>query len=312
MAQEIFPLESTVWYDDRYRLAMSAALGSHGRSGILPALASDIGFRSFVTGQELLPYCDSSGMQVKVKSGMALLDGMVFMSTAEETLEVSDAHASMSRIDAVVIDVDYAIYDFSIKIVEGPSQTTLSEDDLPELTNNSTHVQLLLGYIYVPSGAATLSATNCADMRNYTAQKKVLRLNIGTGRDAIEAEDTPPMFSNKNNKYFAYAAELIGTTASSITMTLHGGSSITFTGNEISTDAPIILDSESYKLMTRDPFNYLVNASGTILSWRDNRLLDMDFIGANIDTAETLSVEEGELYLNIFVYDMLAQGGGVI
>jgi hypothetical protein len=123
----------------------------------------------------LQPYADSTGMQVKVRSGQAMVRGHMYMSDATVTLAIG-ASTSNPRIDAIVLTLDPTANSIVLAIVAG---TAAASPVAPTLTQTDTAVyQLLLGTVYVAASSSTVSAGNITDVRSF------LGANVGVWTSA--------------------------------------------------------------------------------------------------------------------------------
>ena len=114
---------------------------------------------------DLKPFGDSSGMQVKVYAGQALVRGIYYSSTATETLAVAAAHATLGRIDSVVLELDPSANSILLKVLTGtPASTPVAVT----LTQTDAGVwQQLLSTVSVAAAATTVSAGNVTDSRSF-------------------------------------------------------------------------------------------------------------------------------------------------
>ena len=114
---------------------------------------------------ELEVFADSTGMQVKVKSGQAMVRGHYYQNTAEVTLTVTAADLSNPRIDTVLIELDPSANTIVLKVVAGtpgasPTPTALVQTD-------SGVYQFKLAEVLVATGAITIIAGAVTDGRTY-------------------------------------------------------------------------------------------------------------------------------------------------
>lgn len=132
---------------------------------------------------ELQVYADSTGMQVKVKSGAANVQGIYFDSDAEEVLSIATANASNPRIDRIILRLDLSADSIDLAVLQG---TPAASPVGPSLTQNGTRWEISLGYIYVNAGTATIAAGNVYDERAFvepsrrTEQLEVSFVSAGT------------------------------------------------------------------------------------------------------------------------------------
>jgi hypothetical protein len=104
-------------------------------------------------------YADSSGMQVKVKSGECWIRGHWGQNTAETILPVSANATGSTRIDRGVLRVDFNANVVELDVVAGTTSA-------PTLTQNTSAWEISLGQISVANGAVTIAAGNVTDERS--------------------------------------------------------------------------------------------------------------------------------------------------
>lgn len=134
---------------------------------------------------ELSVYADSTGMQCKVKSGNAWIQGFYFQSDAEVVMPISAANATNPRIDRVALQVDWTNNNISIIILQG---TPASSPTPPALTQNTSLWQISLAQVYVGANVSTIAAGNITDERSFTQNANI----VASG-------------SNSNGNYIRYA-----------------------------------------------------------------------------------------------------------
>ena len=115
------------------------------------------------TLDELEPYADSTGMNVKVKAGQAMIRGHYYQSTAVETLTIATAPATNPRIDNVVLELDPSANHIQLVVVAG---TPASSPVAPTLTQTDGGIyQIKIAEITVGAGVTTIAAENVTDAR---------------------------------------------------------------------------------------------------------------------------------------------------
>lgn len=115
---------------------------------------------------EMLVYADSSGMQVKVKTGGGWIQGHYYSNDTEEILAIQAAHASLPRIDRVVLYVDWVNNLCNTGVITG---TPAAVPAAPALAQNTNIWQISLAQIYVAAAVATLAAGTVTDERPFAA-----------------------------------------------------------------------------------------------------------------------------------------------
>lgn len=115
-------------------------------------------------GFELETYADSSGMNVKVKTGQALVRGHYYDSTALETLTISAASSTNPRIDRVVLRLDPTANSIALAVLTG---TPAASPTAPALTQTDAGVyEISLAQVLVPAAAVSIIAGNVTDERS--------------------------------------------------------------------------------------------------------------------------------------------------
>jgi hypothetical protein len=111
----------------------------------------------------------SSTMNVSVSPGIGWItdsagNGIVWWSSAAQTLAIDPAHSTLNRIDRVI--VEWYVSDYStkpeIRILKG---TNASTPTAPALTNNNLYRQLSLARVSVPAGTTEITAALITDER---------------------------------------------------------------------------------------------------------------------------------------------------
>ena len=110
-------------------------------------------------------FADSSGMQVKVKSGVAWMEGFFFKSDAQETLAIAASNPTNPRIDRVVVRLDRINNNVNLAVLTG---TPAGAPVVPALTQTSTTWEISLARVAVAAGATTIAAGNVTDERAYS------------------------------------------------------------------------------------------------------------------------------------------------
>lgn len=114
------------------------------------------------TLNKLEPFGDSSGMQIKVKSGQAMVEGFFFESDAEEIVTIPAADAVNPRYDIVVLRLDRTANTIDFAVVAGtPAATPV----FPALTRTALTYEHPIARVTVAALAATINAGDVSDMR---------------------------------------------------------------------------------------------------------------------------------------------------
>lgn len=113
---------------------------------------------------DLQVYADSTGMQVKVKSGAGWIKGHYYENDLEEILAITAANATLARWDLVVLEVDWTKADNQMiaRVITG---TPAASPALPALTQNTSVWQIPLAKVVVGAAVSTIIAGNVSDLR---------------------------------------------------------------------------------------------------------------------------------------------------
>lgn len=113
-------------------------------------------------------YADSTGMQVKVKSGKAFIQGQFVKNDAEATLAISAADATNGRIDYIVIERDTTLTPPARLLVLTGTPHATPATGAPTLTQTDTGIyQLKLAEVLIDAAASTIAAGKVTDGRTY-------------------------------------------------------------------------------------------------------------------------------------------------
>jgi len=124
--------------------------------------------RSHVDLNLLEVYGDSSGMQVKVKSGTAWIEGFVIVSTAEEIVSINTADPTNPRKDLIILKLDRTNNQITITKLTGTPAGSPSE---PTPTQDDNTWEFPIAGVNVPAAASTITSGNVYDKRVYTWSK---------------------------------------------------------------------------------------------------------------------------------------------
>lgn len=148
-------------------------------------------------------YGDSSGMQVKVKTGKCWIKGHYGSLTSEETLAIAAADPTNGRIDRVVLQLDWTNNVINLDVLTG---TAAASPSAPTLTQSSSKWEISLAQVAVAAAASTIAAGNVTDERlfSYDPSRRGVEVPIfsvgvdhetGDGKGAFEV---PPDFDRMN------------------------------------------------------------------------------------------------------------------
>lgn len=114
----------------------------------------------------LATYADSSGMQVKVRSGALWAMGHYYHSDAEQTLAIAASNATNPRIDRVVARLSWTARTIVLAVLTG---TPAASPTPPALTQSSTVWEIPLAQVRVNAAVVTITSTQTTDERQWSA-----------------------------------------------------------------------------------------------------------------------------------------------
>lgn len=109
-------------------------------------------------GGKLMPVA-GTGMQVIVKTGKCWFNSTWTLNDAQLPLDIETADVSLTRIDAIVVEINAAVGTRanSIKVIKG---TPFANPVKPTLSATETLHQYALGYVTVGAGVTSITAAN--------------------------------------------------------------------------------------------------------------------------------------------------------
>lgn len=107
-------------------------------------------------------FADSTGMQVKVKTGECWIRGHWGESTAQKTLAIATAHATLGRKDRVILRCDFTNNRIELDVLTG---TASGSPALPSLTQDTTKWEIGIGQVTVDAAVSTIAASKITDER---------------------------------------------------------------------------------------------------------------------------------------------------
>jgi hypothetical protein len=114
-------------------------------------------------GLELEPFADGSGMNVKVRTGQALVRGHYYDNTSEVTLTIAPANLSLPRIDRVVLRLDPTANTLLLAVLTG---TPNASPVAPALTQTESALyEFPIALVAVAAAAVVISSGNVTDQR---------------------------------------------------------------------------------------------------------------------------------------------------
>lgn len=113
-------------------------------------------------------YADNSGLQVKVKSGTAWIEGFYVKSDAETIVTLATADATNPRIDRIILRLDRSANTISLTKLTG---TPAGSPSAPALTQNSTTWEISLAKVTVAATDTLIAAGDVTDERTYVLEQ---------------------------------------------------------------------------------------------------------------------------------------------
>lgn len=152
------------------------------------------------SGNELAPYGDSSGMNVKVGTGQAMVRGHYYTTTAEETLTVTASDPSNPRIDNVVLELDPSANTILLKVIAGSPNPSPTPPSVVQ-TDGGVY-QLKLAEVLVGAGVTTITAGNVTDARTMLTTAADLAIDVATLQaDVLTKAPLTPTVNAKTGAY---------------------------------------------------------------------------------------------------------------
>ena len=147
-----------------------------------------------------------SDFQIKMNSGSAWCDGIVYVSDSDLIRELSPSHMAYDRIDRIVLRCDKFSRSFYLEILDGePAQ----EPDYPTIRRDDEMYDLVLADVYVSAGRNIITNSDITDRRLDTNL-----CGICTGLiDQIDAEDFYQQMESAFNIWFQEMKDQLSTDA---------------------------------------------------------------------------------------------------
>jgi hypothetical protein len=114
---------------------------------------------------DLKVYGDSSGLQVKVPTGFAIVRGHAYRNAAEVTLSIGTANSSNPRNDLVVLRLDPTANSITLAVKSGTAASTPSDPALTQ-TDEGTF-ELAIARVVVGTGVTTIASGAVTDLRPF-------------------------------------------------------------------------------------------------------------------------------------------------
>lgn len=126
-------------------------------------------FRQVLAG--LQPYADSTGLQVKVKTGEAWVRGHWGEWTIEAVLPIAENTSGFTRLDLVIVRADFVNKRLELAVLTGvPSATPVP----PPVTENTSIWECQLGIVTVPTGDLSIDPGQVVSARKFSGSKPIV------------------------------------------------------------------------------------------------------------------------------------------
>jgi hypothetical protein len=141
------------------------------------------------TADELEPFADNSGLNVKVRAGESLVRGHYYKSTAVETLTIAASDLTNPRIDSVVLELDPVANTILLKVLTG---TPASSPVAPTLTQTDGAVwQQLIANVNVAANVFSIEAGDVSDERTFLLSSATIQTELaGKASKTVVVRDT--------------------------------------------------------------------------------------------------------------------------
>lgn len=107
-------------------------------------------------------FADSTGMQVKVKTGELWIRGHWGEITSQKTLSLAAAHATLARVDRIVARCDFVNNRIEVDVLQGANGGSA-----PSVTQNASIWEVSLATVSVPGADASIDAAQVTDDREW-------------------------------------------------------------------------------------------------------------------------------------------------
>lgn len=166
---------------------------------------SGVNYFNFQDGLNKLA-CTASGanMNVSIDTGRAWVQGFFYKNDASASKTLSAAHATLNRIDRVILRLDRSANTVLLAVLTG---TPGASPSAPALTKNSTTWEISLCQVYVAAAVTTISNAVITDEREFTFPGS----GIVPGRELEITSFIPPFSGITASKIEAWESGGAGT-----------------------------------------------------------------------------------------------------
>ena len=144
-----------------------SSVSESGWSEMAPLWARDgVNYFDYQDGLgKLAATASGTNMNVSIASGRAWVHGFFYKNDASLSKTLSAAHATLNRIDRVILRLDRSGNTVTAQVLTG---TPGASPSAPALTKNATTWEISLCQVYVAAAVTTISNSNITDEREFT------------------------------------------------------------------------------------------------------------------------------------------------
>jgi len=233
---------------------------------------------------ELEPFADSSGMQIRVSAGQAIVRGHYYQNSAEATLSISASDPTNPRIDVVVLELDPSANSIILKVLPG---TPASSPTAPSIIQTDGGVyQQKIAEVAVGANVFTIAPEDVSDFRTYLLAAPDLLPEIAALESALDTKvPLAVTVSTKTENYTLQAGD------SSDFIAAEGTFTITVPANVFSAGERVDIVNVNSGVIS-----FAAGAGLTLNSVEDAITIDTQWAGASVFfTSATTAVLIGRL-----------------
>jgi hypothetical protein len=134
---------------------------------------------------------DSTGMQVKTNTGRAWIRGHYGENTTQKTLAIAAAHATLARIDRVILRADFTNNRLELDVLTG---TAAGSPSAPALTQSSAVWEISLAQVSVPAADTSIDAGQVTSEREWTRAVPHARVRRSNNQGILDSIVTAVTF----------------------------------------------------------------------------------------------------------------------
>lgn len=142
-------------------------------------------------GLQVIAY---SGMEIKVNTGYAFINGYAFRNPASQSITIATAEGALNRIDRVVVRWDLLQRDMYLAVLKG---TPSAKPTATAVTRNTEIWELALADVYVGKGVTKIQTKDITDQRFNSAVCGIVKGTI----EEIDASVLTKQFDDFFNTY---------------------------------------------------------------------------------------------------------------